>query len=419
MNKEEQWFGVIEGFYGSPWTFRQRTTLMEFLGHCGLNTYIYAPKFDVKHRVNWKEKYTKVEIGFFNKLRRSASDSGIRIVIALSPGLQFDFFDSCSFQLLLSKYQQFSDIGFTSFGLFLDDLPIESANPLHQAQLVNKLHSSLNSIDDFCFCPTIYCQMQMISHPNANKYLQILHDNLDPDIRIFWTGSSVISRKIDILDFEYIHNIMPRKIMIWDNIFADDYVPANMTFTGPIIDRDFRILNNASGFLVNPSQNFNLSMIPISTFADFVNLKDEYNGAVSWDKTLEMFFPDNLDILKWTLGYFYSIKGPSPIWSNLLSCIAKSIIDKSSLQNHIKELSNIKSKLHDPANLKYFHEYWHELYPYVRTLYGDLDFLIRTLKKIQSNIIMEFPLIERDVRWSTPIIDMIQKLLNRREKGSG
>ena len=47
-------FGVIEGFYGAPWSFGNRTHLFQFFKSVpGINCYIYAPKDDEKHRNNW------------------------------------------------------------------------------------------------------------------------------------------------------------------------------------------------------------------------------------------------------------------------------------------------------------------------------------------------------------------------------
>ena len=43
--------GVIEGFYGAPWSHEQRLDLIDFLGERGMNTFVYSPKDDplVRH----------------------------------------------------------------------------------------------------------------------------------------------------------------------------------------------------------------------------------------------------------------------------------------------------------------------------------------------------------------------------------
>ena len=42
--------GIVEGFYGTPWTFEDRADLIRFSYHNNLNSYIYAPKDDPYHR---------------------------------------------------------------------------------------------------------------------------------------------------------------------------------------------------------------------------------------------------------------------------------------------------------------------------------------------------------------------------------
>ena len=42
--------GVIEGFYGAPWTRAERFALFDWMVAWKLNTYLYAPKDDLKHR---------------------------------------------------------------------------------------------------------------------------------------------------------------------------------------------------------------------------------------------------------------------------------------------------------------------------------------------------------------------------------
>ena len=54
--------GVIEGFYGRPWTEAQRIEMMDWIAAAGMNLYVYAPKDDVKLRARWREPYTDAEM---------------------------------------------------------------------------------------------------------------------------------------------------------------------------------------------------------------------------------------------------------------------------------------------------------------------------------------------------------------------
>ena len=46
--------GIVEGFYGEPWSHSARLDAIGFLAPRGLNAYVYAPKDDAKHRADWR-----------------------------------------------------------------------------------------------------------------------------------------------------------------------------------------------------------------------------------------------------------------------------------------------------------------------------------------------------------------------------
>ena len=43
---EQMPLGVVEGFYGPPWSHGARLDMIKFSGKNGFNIYIYAPKDD-------------------------------------------------------------------------------------------------------------------------------------------------------------------------------------------------------------------------------------------------------------------------------------------------------------------------------------------------------------------------------------
>ena len=46
--------GVIEGFYGQPWSRPERLELFDWMEIAHLNSYLYAPKDDLKLRARWR-----------------------------------------------------------------------------------------------------------------------------------------------------------------------------------------------------------------------------------------------------------------------------------------------------------------------------------------------------------------------------
>ena len=54
--------GVIEGFYGRPYSWDERATLVRFIGARDMNTYVYAPKDDPLHRAQWRDLYARADM---------------------------------------------------------------------------------------------------------------------------------------------------------------------------------------------------------------------------------------------------------------------------------------------------------------------------------------------------------------------
>src|SRR5438876_63661 len=83
--------GVIEGFYGQPWTQAERFELFDWMVAWGLNTYLYAPKDDLKHRAIWREPYSAAEEEKLRELIDGCRKRNVRFIYALSPGLDIHY----------------------------------------------------------------------------------------------------------------------------------------------------------------------------------------------------------------------------------------------------------------------------------------------------------------------------------------
>ena len=79
--------GIIEGFYGKPWTWDERAEVMRWCHERGMDTYVYAPKDDPKHRERWREPYGNGKLDGFARL---VDDKTLRVGFGISPGLSID-----------------------------------------------------------------------------------------------------------------------------------------------------------------------------------------------------------------------------------------------------------------------------------------------------------------------------------------
>lgn len=95
--------GTVEGFYNQPWSHEQRLDLFSKLRIYGMNSYLYAPKDDHKHRANWKERYNQEEMRELAALIEACKYDPTRppLWLAISRGSRLFFW----FSLSLSRAQ--------------------------------------------------------------------------------------------------------------------------------------------------------------------------------------------------------------------------------------------------------------------------------------------------------------------------
>lgn len=71
-----------------------------------MNTYMYAPKDDTKHRANWRELYTVEEVEELQSLVAAAKENDIEFYYALSPGLDMMYSSTKEVAILKRKLEQ-------------------------------------------------------------------------------------------------------------------------------------------------------------------------------------------------------------------------------------------------------------------------------------------------------------------------
>ena len=67
--------GVVEGFYGTPWSHEARLRQLKFYGDNKMNTYIYGPKDDSYHSANWRTPYPEKEAKQLQELVETAKEN--------------------------------------------------------------------------------------------------------------------------------------------------------------------------------------------------------------------------------------------------------------------------------------------------------------------------------------------------------
>ncbi|MFP4623147.1 MAG: beta-N-acetylglucosaminidase domain-containing protein, partial [Gemmatimonadota bacterium] len=150
--------GIIEGYYGRPWSWAERSDTALFLGRHGFGFYIYAPKADPYLRKRWQEDHPPEAAAALAGLARSCRDAGIRFGVGLSPYEIFRAFDAAARAALERKLRFLDGLGIDDLALLFDDmrgdLPELAARQLEVAGWVG----DRTGADRLIVCPTYYTE---------------------------------------------------------------------------------------------------------------------------------------------------------------------------------------------------------------------------------------------------------------------
>ncbi|SHF45190.1 hyaluronoglucosaminidase [Salegentibacter echinorum] len=284
--------GVVEGFYGTPWSFNHRMRQLDFYGANKLNTYIYGPKDDPYHSSpNWRKPYPEEEATQIKKLIDRAKLNEVDFVWAIHPGKDIKW-NQEDRENLLHKFELMYDLGVRAFAVFFDDISGEGTDPNQQADLLNYLNENFvqakDGVKPLILCPTEYNKGWS---DLEGGYLKTLGKELDESIRIMWTGNHVIA-DIDQETMEWINEQIQREAFIWWNYPVSDYVRDHVLL-GPAYGNEKSIANKVSGFVSNPMEHAEASKIAIYGVANYTWNMENYDPQESWQKALRKLMPND------------------------------------------------------------------------------------------------------------------------------
>ncbi|MGB2234786.1 MAG: beta-N-acetylglucosaminidase domain-containing protein, partial [Candidatus Puniceispirillum sp.] len=258
--------GYIEGYYGHLLGWDDRLRLLDRLASLSMNAYLYAPKDDPCHRFHWRVDYDSEWRTDFAQFCRDAHARHISVIAGIAPGLDFDFADldkATSAQknakqndltILCNKAAQLRVDGADHIALLMDDIAADfgqragaykSEGTAH-AELANRLAAYLDC--PIILVPRIYAD-ELVTDADAQSasYLDDLASSLDPASAIMHCGSHIVAPVIERDDILARSHALGHRVIIWDNIYAQDYCPRRL-FIGPYRGRDM-----ADDIMLNPT----------------------------------------------------------------------------------------------------------------------------------------------------------------------
>ncbi len=281
--------GLVEGFYGNPYSEANRYDLFDFFGRQKMNVYIYGPKDDVYHKGKWREPYPEAEGRKIAEYAAAAKANKVDFVWAIHPGVDIKWNKTDSVNIV-NKLKKMYDLGIRTFAVFFDDISGEGTKPENQAGLMNYITDELNKVYDDVN-PLIMCPTQYNKGWTSGNYLNILGTQMYKDVRIMWTGNSVVDM-IEMNDMTWINNQIKRKAYIWLNYPVTDYC-INHMLMGPTWGNGLDIAQTLGGFTSNPMEYAMASKLSLYSIGDYCWNMENYDADASWESAIKYLMPEN------------------------------------------------------------------------------------------------------------------------------
>lgn len=289
--------GVVEGFYGVPWSREARLSQLDFYGRNKMNIYIYGPKDDPYHSSpNWRKPYPAQEAEQLKELVECARRNEVLFYWAIHPGKDIRW-NTEDRDLLMEKFESMYRLGIRAFAVFFDDISGEGTSAEKQVELLNDIYHNFvkvkGDVAPLLMCPTEYNRLWT---KLEGGYLATLGGKLHPDIGILWTGDKVVAC-IDKPTMQFVNPLLKRKAFIWWNFPVSDYVRDRLLL-GAVYGNGTDIDDDISAFISNPMEHAEASKIALFSIADYAWNMDAYKSDASWRRAVRYLMPGHAAALQ-------------------------------------------------------------------------------------------------------------------------
>ena len=296
------WRGVVEGYYGAPWSFEARCSLFRFMGRNKMNLYIYAPKDDPYHHGKGCYKpYPPLKAAELRDLVSYARQNHVRFVWAIHPANTVRWAQNGGkeqLEGLCHKLRQLYDLGVRDFGVLVDDSSGEIGKAERQVQLTNYIlenfirkHPDVNQT--LIMCPTGYNR----SWTNE-QFLTTLGSGLDKSIPVMWTGDTVV-HDITLSGQQWVNKHVQRPTFIWWNWPCNDFKRSRLSMGRTYgLDTHPDMKNQMSGFVANPMEHAEASKVGLFGVANYTWNIDDFESRSTWEAGITRLYPRHREAMR-------------------------------------------------------------------------------------------------------------------------
>jgi hypothetical protein len=290
--------GIIEGFFGRPWSWAERASAVRFLRPHGYGFYLYAPKADPYLRRRWQEPHPPAEMEALAEFRDICRAQHVRFGLGLSP-FELHLHPGRAWQdVLAARLAQLALLKPDDLAILFDDMRGDIADLAERQAAIVHFAAERGVAQRIFSCPSYYSDDPILDVAFGQRpafYLEQLGRLLDPAIRLFWTGPEVCAGEFTPGHLARVAGQLGRKPVLWDNYPVNDGARMSQhlhlrAFTG----RPASIAPHIAGHGINPASQSLLSRIPLLTLADSYRQGEAYDYLAAFHRAAREILGDEL-----------------------------------------------------------------------------------------------------------------------------
>jgi hypothetical protein len=264
--------GIIEGYFGKPWSWQERGFVMRLLARKGFSFFTFAPKDDAFLRQRWRERHPDAEFEQLAGFAQACRATGVRFGVGLSPYEAYLSFDNATRAALADKLAQLDALQIDDLALLFDDMRGDLPDLAERQVAMAHYAAERTRASRIILCPTYYSDDPVLDRVFGARppgYLESLGASLDPSIQIFWTGEEVCAREQSLAHLRRVADQLRRKPFLWDNYPVNDGARmANHLHLRAFTGRPASIASSIAAHAVNPALQPVLGCIPALTLVE-------------------------------------------------------------------------------------------------------------------------------------------------------
>lgn len=321
---DQQQRGIVEGYYGYPYSVEVKKDLMRFMMRMKMNSYMYGAKSDPYHLSKWTEAYPvsvtpqQEENGWLSQkmveeICQTSAETKVNFIWSIHPGNNI-ITSSTVVSDIMAKYEKMYKLGVRQFGLFVDDVgvPEEQAKLETNAKNVAALQEAIDkkwnrnytepgdTVKPLNFVPQVYCT----SFAKAEVYQRFFEALAStPKKIIFYTTGNGVWSVPNATDFNAPKKYLGRDVAWWWNYPCNDnadsqiypmdmyqnFVDMPAVGNGNTLPKE---MNAGIGIVCNPMQQGEVAKIPLFSAADYAWNNSGFVNKKSWEASFPFILRD-------------------------------------------------------------------------------------------------------------------------------